>query len=114
MSTNYSNNESNYNSNIALACEEAEPMNVFLLTDVVSVLLHNVRLEQVVSQDEGALLHRVQQHGSGPQLLACAQLPPRRLGLRLQQIVDRLHHGLGSPNHRFSEKKLSWPGTAAV
>lgn len=54
-----------------------------ILTDVVGVLLHDVRLEQVISQDEGPLLDRVQQHGGGPQLLACAQLPPSRLGLRL-------------------------------
>lgn len=54
-----------------------------ILTDVVGVLLHDVRLEQVISQDKGSLLDRVQQHGGGPQLLACAQLPPSRLGLRL-------------------------------
>lgn len=74
-------------------------MSQHVLTDVVSVLLHDVCLQQVIGQDEGPLLHRVQQHGGGPQLLARAQLPPRSLGLRLQQIVDRLHHGLGSPNH---------------
>lgn len=93
---------------------EGSKMPQFALTDVVSVLLHDVRLQQVVSQDEGPLLDCVQQHGGSPQLLACAQLPPCRLSLWLQQIVDCLHHGLGSPNHRFSEKKLSWPGTAVV
>lgn len=66
-----------------------------LLTDVVGVLLHDVRLQQVVSQHEGPLLHGVQQHGGGPQLLSSAQLPPRCLRLRLQQVVDRLHHRLG-------------------
>lgn len=70
-----------------------------ILTDVVGVLLHDVRLEQVVGEDEGALLDRVQQHGGCPQLLARAQLPPSCLRLRLEQIVDRLHHGLGSSNH---------------
>lgn len=73
------------------------------LTDVVGVLLHDVRLQQVVSQDEGALLHRVQQRGGGPQLLTRAQLLPRRLGLRLQQVVDRRHHGLQSPKQRFNK-----------
>lgn len=69
-----------------------------VLTDVVSVLLHNVRLQQVICQDKGPLLHCVQQHGGGLQLLACAQLLPRSLGLRLQQVVDRRHHGLRSAN----------------
>lgn len=79
-----------------------------VLTDVVGVLLHDVRLQQVIRQHEGPLLHGVQQHGGGPQLLACAQLPPRSLGLWLQQVVDRRHHGLQNPNHCFRWKKLSW------
>lgn len=79
-----------------------------VLTDVVGVLLHDVRLQQVIRQHEGPLLHCVQQHGGGPQLLACAQLPPRSLGLRLQQVVDRRHHGLQSPDDWFRDKKLSW------
>lgn len=85
------------------------------LTDVVGVLLHDVGLEQVVGEDEGPLFHRVQQHGGGPQLLACAQLPPCRLGLWLQQIVDRLHHGLeGVQIIDLVKEELSRPGTAFV
>lgn len=81
------------------------PNIVEALTDVVGVLLHDVSLQQVVRQHEGALLHRVQQRGGGPQLLSRAQLLPCRLRLRLQQVVDRCHHGLQSPQQRVNEAR---------
>lgn len=65
-----------------------------ILTDVLCVLLNDIRLQQVVGEDKGPLLHRVQQHGGSSQLITCAQLPPCCLGLRLQQIVHCLHHSL--------------------
>lgn len=65
-----------------------------LLTDVVSALPDNVCLQQVVSQHEGTVLHRVQQLGGCTLLLARVQVPPRVQSLRLQEVVHRLHHGL--------------------
>lgn len=64
------------------------------LTDVVGVLPDDVCLQQVVSQHEGTVLHRVQQLGGRALLLARVQVPPRVQGLRLQEVVHRLHHGL--------------------
>lgn len=71
-----------------------------VLTDVVGGLLHDVRLEQVVGQHEGTCLHRVQQQRGRVELLAGGQTPPGQLGPRLQQVVHRLHHGLGQRGKR--------------
>lgn len=83
------------------------PSGAAALTDVVGVLLHDVSLQQVVGQHEGALLHRVQQGGGRPQLLGRAQLLPRCLRLRLQQVVDRRHHGLRSGQQRVRGGRLT-------
>lgn len=64
------------------------------LTDVFGVFLHDVGLQQVVCEHEGALFNGVQQHGGGTQLISARQLHPRRPRLRLQQVIHRLHHRL--------------------
>ena len=66
-----------------------------VLTDVVSGLLHSVSLEEVVSQHKRPGLHGVEEQSGRVQLLAGGQLPPRRLGSWLQQIIHSLHHSLG-------------------
>lgn len=66
-----------------------------VLTDVVSSLLNSVSLEEVVSQHKRPGLHGVEEQSGRVQLLAGGQLPPRRLGSWLQQIIHSLHHSLG-------------------
>lgn len=70
-----------------------QPRNV--LTDVVGGLLHGVGLKEVVSQHKSSRLHGVEELRGRVQLLAGGELPPRRLGSWLQQIIHRLHHRLG-------------------
>ena len=81
--------------NLVSLLSETDVALSMLLTDVVGGLVDGVGLEEVVGEHEGPSLHCVQQHGGRTQLFTGGQFPPRRLGTRLQQVVHRLHHGLG-------------------
>lgn len=65
------------------------------LTDVFGGDFDDGRFHEVVGEDEGAFLQRVQQHGGGVRLLRAVHVLPGFQGLWPQEVVHRVHDGLG-------------------